>query len=396
LPINLRCRDTSRSRNRLIPTHRPPSPQKSLPPATLPDPPQAPSSERAFYARTFALLTLLLLGYLLFQILQPFAAPIAWALFIAFLIFPLHAWLARKMRERANLSAALLTVAVFMILIGPLAALGAAFAAQVTELLKYAQQFAAENKPTEFSDLVSVPVLGPALAWLQESAGVSLAQIEGWALEAARTVLKSLAALGRTAFLGALGTVVGFVLMLFILFFAIRDGKRLFETLRELVPMQPADRARLFEHLASVTRAMVYGTGVTAVIQGALIGAGFAVVGLPSPIVFGVLAALFALVPMAGTPVIWVPAVILLALQDRWYAALFMLAWGGFVVTIDNVLRPWLVSGRAQISALTVFIGVLGGVSAFGPIGIILGPLVLALIIALVRFTLEMRQAQVE
>jgi predicted PurR-regulated permease PerM len=156
--------------------------------------------------------------------------------------------------------------------------------------------------------------------------------------------------------------------------------------------MSAGERARLFDHLASVTRAMVYGTGVTALIQGALVAIGFAIVGLPSPIVFGVLAALAALVPLVGTPVVWVPAVIVLALQGRWYAALFMLAWGGFVTTIDNVLRPWLVSGRAEIGALTVFIGVLGGVSAFGPIGVFLGPLVLALVIALVRFTLEMRQ----
>jgi len=161
------------------------------------------------------------------------------------------------------------------------------------------------------------------------------------------------------------------------------------DTVRALLPASEADKARLFGHLASVTRALVYGTGVTALAQGALVGIGFAIVGLPSPVVFGVLAALAALVPLAGTPVIWVPAVIVLAAQDRWYAALFMVLWGGFVVTIDNFLRPWLVSGRAQVDALTVFLGVLGGVSAFGPIGIFLGPLVLALGIALVRFSLE-------
>jgi predicted PurR-regulated permease PerM len=93
-----------------------------------------------------------------------------------------------------------------------------------------------------------------------------------------------------------------------------------------------------------------------------------------------------------GTPVVWVPALIVLALQDRWYAALFMLAWGLFVTTIDNFLRPWLVAGRARIDAVTVFIGVLGGVSAFGPIGVFLGPLVLALAIALVRFAVEARK----
>jgi predicted PurR-regulated permease PerM len=140
-----------------------------------------------------------------------------------------------------------------------------------------------------------------------------------------------------------------------------------------------------------VTRAVVYGSGVTAIVQGTLVAIGFAVAGLPSPIVFGVLAALFALVPLAGTPVVWVPAVIALALQGRWYAAGFLLVWGVLVTTIDNVIRPILVSGRAEVGTLTVFIGVIGGVSAFGAIGVIVGPLVLVLVISLVRFTLELR-----
>lgn len=352
------------------------------------------TSDRVFYARTFALLTLFALGYLLYSVLQPFFAPIAWALFIAFLIYPLHAWLARKLGGRASVSAALLTLATLLMLLGPLAGLGAAFAAQVAELLRYAQDFAVEHKPSQASDLENMPVVGPAILWLQESLGISLAQLQSWAIEGARTVLKSLASLGRQAVLGALGTVVGFAMMIFILYFAIRDGRTTFQTLRELIPMPPEDRARLFAHLASVTRAMVYGTGVTALAQGALIAIGFALAGLPSPIVFGVLAALLALVPLAGTPVVWVPAVLVLALQGRWYAAVFLAVWGALVATLDNFLRPMLVSGRAEVGTLTVFIGVLGGVSAFGPIGVILGPLVLALVIALVRFTLEGRSAR--
>lgn len=351
-----------------------------------------PVSDRVFYARTFALLTLLGLGYLLYLILEPFFAPLAWALFIAFLLHPVHARLVRKLRGRANASAALLTFATFLILIGPLTALGAAFAGQVAELLRYAQDFAAGQKGLAAPELADVPVLGAAIAWLQETFDISLAQIQGWALEAARTVLKWLASLGRLAVLGALGTVVGFILMMFILFFAIRDGRAMFTDLRELIPMSGAERARLLGHLASVTRAMVYGTGVTALAQGVLIAIGFAIVGLPSPIVFGVLAALLALVPLAGTPIVWVPAVIALALQDRWYAALFLLVWGSLVATIDNVLRPILVSGRAQVGTLTIFIGVLGGVATFGAVGILVGPLVLALVIALLRFTLEVRE----
>lgn len=345
--------------------------------------------QREFYARAFALAGLFVLAYLLYLLLAPFFGPIAWALFIAFLIQPLHRWLTRRLGGRATVSAILLTVATFVIVVGPLTGLGASFAKQVAELARQVQQFVAEHKPTAAADLASLPYVGAALDWLQENTGVSLAQMQAWALEGAQAVLKGLAGLGRAAFLGALGTVIGFALMMFILFFAIRDGRRWMEIARDLVPMSPPERKRLFEHLGSVTRAMVYGTGVTAVVQGILIGIAFAIVGLPSPLVFGVLAALAALVPMAGTPVVWIPAAIVLAAQGRWGATLFIVLWGAFVATIDNFLRPWLVAGKAEIGALTVFLGVLGGVSAFGPIGVFLGPLVLALAIALIRFAQE-------
>ena len=346
-------------------------------------------TERGFYGRAFGLLLLLGLGYLLYLVLSPFFAPIAWALFIAFLIHPLHRWLSRSHGGRAWLSAALLSILVLVLVLGPLTGLGAAFGKQAADLTRYVQQLVVEHKPADPSDLESLPYIGPAVAWLQDTVGLSLAQIQAWSVEAAQALLKALANIGRAAFLGALGTLVGFVLMMFILFFAIRDGKRVADTARALIPVEEKDKARLFEHLGSVTRAMVYGTGVTAVVQGILIGIAFAIVGLPSPLVFGVLAALAALVPMAGTPVIWVPAAIVLAAQGRWGATLFIVLWGAFVATIDNFLRPWLVAGKAEIGALTVFLGVLGGVSAFGPIGVFLGPLVLALAIALIRFSLE-------
>lgn len=356
--------------------------------------PETPTPEEVFYQRTFVVLTILLLGFLLYQILLPFFGPLAWALFIAFLIQPLHQWLVRKFRGHASLSAALLTFATLLLLIGPLTALSAAFATQVGHLLQYAQQLATDHRPSQMSDLATVPVLGSALTWLQESAGVSLEQIREYAVEGVRNVLQFLASLSGRIVIGAVGTVIGFILTMFLLFFAIRDSHDMVTTLRALIPMSPRHKARLFAHLAAVTRAMVYGTGVTAITQGALIAIGFAIVGLPSPIVFGVLAALFALVPLAGTPVVWVPAVLVLAAQQRWGAASFVLVWGVIVSVLDNFLRPYLVAGRAPVGTLTVFIGVLGGVSTFGPIGVFLGPLVLALVIALIRFSLEVRGVQ--
>jgi predicted PurR-regulated permease PerM len=348
-----------------------------------------------FYARTFALVTVLLLGIALFKIIQPFAGPLVWALFIAFLLNPLHVWLTRRLKGRAQLSAALLTVLTLIVLLGPLAALSAAFAAQVGDLLQTAQSTVADQTRNNVFDLTKVPWIADLLSWLDSTFGIKVTQVRGYVVEGSRAVLQSLASLGGKVFLGAFGAVFGFVLMVFMLFFLVRDGAGMWSSLRELIPMSRQQKNKLFDHLAAVTRALVYGTGMTALIQGALVGISFLIVGLPSALVFGVIAALAALLPFGGTALVWIPAAIVLAAQGRWGAMAFMVVWGTLLVSlVDNVVRPMLVSGRAPVGTLTVFIGVLGGIAAFGAIGLFIGPIVLALIIALLEFALELRRAE--
>ncbi|HKS55225.1 MAG TPA: AI-2E family transporter [Steroidobacteraceae bacterium] len=348
-----------------------------------------------FYARTFALVTALLLGIALFQIVQPFVGPLLWSVFIAFLLNPLHEWLTRRLKGRSQLSAALLTVLTLIVLLGPLAALSAAFAAQVGDLLQTAQSTVADQTRNNVFDLTKVPWISGALTWLDTTFGINVAQVRGYIIEGSRAVLQSLASLGGKVFLGAIGTVFGFVLMVFLLFFIIRDGAGMWRSLRDLIPMSRQQKNKLFDHLAAVTRALVYGTGLTALIQGTLVGISFLIVGLPSALVFGVIAALAALLPFGGTALVWIPAAIALAAQGRWGATIFMVLWGALLVSlVDNVVRPMLVAGRAPVSTLTVFIGVLGGISAFGAIGLFLGPVVLALIIALLQFALELRRSE--
>jgi predicted PurR-regulated permease PerM len=355
----------------------------------------APVTDR-FYARTFALVTVLVLGLALFKIVQPFLGPLLWAIFIAFLLHPLHLRLAARLRGKPQWSAALLTVLTFVVIIGPLTALSAAFAAQVGDLLQIVQDKVAGQTTGNVFDLANVPWIKQGLGWLNSTLDVDLAQVQSWFTQGSKEALQTLASLTGKVFLGAVGTVVGFILMEFMLFFFIRDGGEMVQTTRELIPMAEAHKAKLFDHLAAVTRAMVYGTGLTALIQGTLVGLAFLFVGLPSPIVFGVVAALVALLPFGGTALVWGPAALVLAVEGRWGATIFMLAWGAVLVSlVDNVVRPMLVSGRANVGTLTVFIGVLGGLAAFGAIGLFLGPVVLALIIALVRFRLEMRRAEV-
>lgn len=348
-----------------------------------------------FYAKSFALVTVFVLSYALYRIVEPFAGPLLWAIFLAFLLHPLHVRLSRRLRGREQLSAFILTVLTLIIVIGPLTALSAAFAAQVGDLLHFAQSTVADQTRKNVLDPANVPWLTGTLDWLESTFAINVAHVRGWLVEGSRALLQWLASMGGKVFLGAVGTVVGFVLMIFMLFFFVRDGGEMVSNLRELIPMESSYKARLFDHLASVTRAMVYGTGLTALIQGTLVGLAFLFAGLPSPIVFGVIAALAALLPVGGTALVWVPATVVLAAQGRWGAAIFLVIWGTLLVgLVDNIVRPMLVSGRASVGTLTVFIGVLGGISAFGAIGLFLGPVVLALIIALIRFMLDVRRAE--
>lgn len=348
-----------------------------------------------FYARTFALATVLLLGLALFKIVQPFLAPLLWAIFIAFLLHPLHARMDARLGKRPQLSAFLLTILTVIVILGPLGALSAAFATQVGDLVQVAQDTVTDQTRNNVLNLTSVPWVRDSIAWLDRTFGIDLAQVREWMSRGSREMLESLGSLGGRVFLGAVGTVVGFVLMVFMLFFFVRDGEEMVNTARELIPMSRSYKARLFDHLASVTRAMVYGTGLTALIQGALVGIAFLIVGLPSPVVFAVIAALVALLPFGGSALVWGPAALGLAAQGRWGAMTFMIIWGVVLVSlIDNIVRPMLVSGRANVGTLTVFLGVLGGIAAFGAIGLFLGPVVLALIIALIRFMLEIRRAE--
>jgi predicted PurR-regulated permease PerM len=348
-----------------------------------------------FYARTFALSTALALGLALSKIVEPFVGPLLWAIFLAFLLYPLHVRLTRRLRNRPHWSAFALTLLTLVVFVGPLTALSAAFAAQVGDLLQYVRNLLAGQTTTNVLELANVPWIHSVLERLESVFGINTAQVRGWATQGASELLQGLASFGGKVFLGAIGTVVGFVLMIFMLFFFIRDGEEMLTTARELIPMANAYKVRLFDHLAAVTRAMVMGTGLTALIQGTLVGIAFLIVGLPSPLVFGVIAALTSLLPFGGTALVWIPAAIVLAVQSRWGATIFMVIWGALLVSlVDNVVRPMLVSGRAQVGTLTVFIGVLGGIAAFGAIGLFLGPVVLALIIALIRFMLEMRQME--
>jgi predicted PurR-regulated permease PerM len=350
------------------------------------------SADLRFYERVLAIAGLALLAVLVYQILQPFFAPLAWAIFLAFLLQPAQARLAGWLRGRDSAAASLLTVFVLLMFIGPLAALAIAFGRQAAGLAVLLQHWLEQHQGQGIPDLADLPLLGRVLEWLDQYASISAADAQAWLFETAKKLFEHLAALGGTALLGALGTVLNFTVMLFLLFFFIRDGQGMARAAINLVPLESGRRDALQDRLGAVTRAVVMGTVVTAMLQGLLLGIGFAVVGLPAPVVFGVIGALLSIVPFGGTALVWVPAVGALLFQGRYGAAIALAVIGLVVSTVDNFLKPLLISGRAVVPTLVVFIGVLGGLFAFGVIGMFLGPVVLALAIALVNFAQDTQQ----
>jgi predicted PurR-regulated permease PerM len=356
---------------------------------------RAASSQRAqghpyssFYQRTFVIATVAIIGYLLMRVLEPLGRALGWAAVLAFLLLPVHERLTRRLRGRGALSAGILTGLTPFCVIAPVAMLAVAFAGQVAVLLGYMRTHTLLSYSEVLQKLEGYSIIGSAVHWARENAPISAEEVQGWITNGAQTVLKSAAAVGGTVALGVFGTVVSFIMMLFLLFFFLQDGRAMLAALTRLIPIEHERRGQLLQYLADVTRAVVFGSTATALIQGIFVAVGFAIVGLPSPIVFGVLATIAAFLP-AGAAAVLVPAVIYLAIAGRWGAAIFMAIWTAAMWIVENVLRPVLTAHRAEVSTLAIFVGAIGGAASFGVLGLLIGPVLLSFAVALLHFAGE-------
>jgi predicted PurR-regulated permease PerM len=344
-----------------------------------------------FYARTFALAATGLLGYLLYRIAQPLLVQIAWAALLAALLYPVHRWLTHKLKDRPSVSSGFISVGGAVALLVPFGLIATLFTRQAAQMLQR-MEVAAEQRHIEgLSDLLALPVVTGLLDKLQEFVGVDPNQMVQWASNGAKNALEFLLQSSGNVFVGALGAVGNFLFIIFLLFFFLRDGARAVDILARLIPMPPDRRHQLFLNLSNVARAVVLGTLLVAVLQGTLVGVGFAIAGVPSAIVFGVLAMFASPIPFVGTALVWAPAAVVLFVQGHTGWGIFMVLWGVLVVSmVDNIVRPLVISGKTGVPTLFVFGGLLGGLAAFGSVGMFVGPLLLTLLVALIRYADEL------
>lgn len=347
--------------------------------------------ERRIYVRLGGLLLLAFLCYLVWRIVTPLWEPLLWAVLLGALLAPWNLRLAQRLGGRTQLASSITTALTVLLFILPVLAATGAVTAQAAQLLRRIERRVPELSKGAEIDLSRLPWLDSSLAWLDANTSVSLAQLQGWFTEGLQRLLQVLMKSGGSVVMSALGTAVSFVVMLFVLFFVLRDGPALARQVVRMAPVEQRRRTLLWQHLSDVTRAVFLGIGLTALAQGALLGVGFWIAGLPSPLVFGVIGVILALIPMVGPALLWVPAAIWLAIQGHHGYAIFLALWGAVVVSlVDNLLRPLLISGRVEVPTLAVFVGVMGGLAAFGFIGLFVGPIVLGLLVALFRFEAEL------
>jgi predicted PurR-regulated permease PerM len=312
----------------------------------------------------------LLLGYLLLRIFQPFFGPLGWAAVLAICVYPWHEQLvARVGRNRA---ATMSTIVVALIIIGPGLVVLTAFARETKTAL--------EGLDRE--------VLAGQFAWLVTKWDRYRVYIPG-----ARTLelgaLLNQASANIAGFLaarvgGLLADVAVFVFHLFVtlfaLFFLLRDAGGIMRAMRGAMPFDEPRRERMIRQTRDLVYASVTSGLLIATLQGLVGGLLFAVLGFDAPVFWGVVMGFFALLPFLGTWVVWLPAAIWLASTGHLTKAATLAALGvGIVASIDNFLRPALLAGRAQMNGLLMFVSLLGGVSVFGLLGLVLGPLVVAL-----------------
>lgn len=347
-------------------------------------------AEAVFYRRVFGVCVTALLAWLLYRVVHPFLAPLAWAVVIAYLAHPLQRRLTHRLNGRVGLAAGIMTAGLSVTLLGPLTILGATFASQAGSLLTALRALVTRLQIGSVQDLVELPAAQSVLVWLEAHVGVSVEQLRGWAVAGLEQLLAPLATLGSRAFFGAFGTVVSFGLTMFLLYFFLRDGRVMLQAVLGLIPVDGHRKHRLMHHLGEVTRAVVFGTIATSLLQGVTVALAFWIVDLPSPIVFGVLSAVVSVLPVGGTAFVWGPGAAWLYATGHPGAGTFLLLWGLLIVgLLDNLLRPLLISGRSAVPTLAVFVGVLGGLAAFGMVGMFIGPVVLSLLVVFVRFADE-------
>ena len=314
----------------------------------------------------------LLIFYLAYRVFEPFLQPLGWATVLVVCLYPLHERLLR--RTGPVRAAALSTLCVTLLLIGPALGLAGGLVSQATAAVRYLQN--AGDLSTQMP-----PAAQQALNWLRDHgvAGASTDPVR-MARDGATWFSHLLERRGGEALQNAASVALKLVILLFALFFLFRDGPAIVDRTRRLRPFGGEQSGLMVSQTRDLIFASVTASLIIGAIQGLLGALAFAIVGLPSPLFWGMVMGLLALLPVIGAWMVWVPAVLWLAFRAEYGRAIVLvIICAGVAGVLEHFVRPILLSGKSQMNALLILVSVLGGISVFGFLGFILGPIVVAI-----------------
>ena len=326
-------------------------------------------SQLIFYA------LIILIGYLTYLVMSPFLAPLAWAAVFSVMFYPVHKELSPRIGpSRSALAATLMTA---VLIVAPAVMLVSVIARETPQVIDYLKQMS--NTAPEQIDRIWEVVRRRSPTPLPEDPTFLVR-------EGAQRVLAFLAPHAGAVVADLFATLGSLFVMLFAMFFLLRDGHTLARQVRDLLPLPEAARDRLMTDTRDLVVASVGAGLMVAAVQGAIGAVSFWLLGINAPVIWGVVMALCSLIPLVGAALVWVPTALWLLLSGDVGRGVILVIVGVFAISLaDNILRPLLLAGRTTASGLIVFLGLLGGAAAFGFIGLVLGPIILVTAGSLLR-----------
>lgn len=316
--------------------------------------------------------------------MQPFVNVLLWASVLTMVFYPLHRRIRLGVRQ-PEAAAALSTLLVIVLILVPITFVTIAI---VRELMDVAEMLQAGVQQLGGP---AIPGLGMVLDRLDGYVDIDPVAAQKFLAERMQIWGEALAGSTLVVVGGALGAVVQTGLVVFTMFYMFRDGDRIRVAVYDILPLERVQVHDIIARTKEVIAATIYGVLLIAMIQGTLGTMIFWVLGLPSPLLWGVVMFVLCMIPMAGAFLVWVPAAIYLALTGAYVMAAILVVWGVLVIGgIDNLLSPRLVGKRARLHELLIFFGVLGGLRVFGILGVVLGPVIVAVTLALIEMVRQM------
>jgi predicted PurR-regulated permease PerM len=336
--------------------------------------------ENRFYLLMLVIIGLVL-GYFTYQVMLPFIIPIAWAGVLCILFYPIYELLRKRLKWR-TVAAIVTLVTILLVILGPFSYLSFLLANEIKEL-------AGEFEKGELFGLKKTLKM-PAVQWLIERVtlivGDETLDVEALIRENFSNWGKRMAGQVTTGVRNVASAVVKFVLMAVTIFFFLRDGEKIVNRLRSYLPFAPAQRGRLESQAKDMIVSTIFGGVVVALIQGLMGGTAFYFLKVPSPVIWGTAISIMSFIPMLGAASVWGSLVVYLFLQEAFLRAFILLLVGTFGISlVDNILKPIIIGERTKMPTLLILFSVLGGIKLFGLIGLIMGPMSVALFISVLE-----------